>query len=134
MSKAPIFVALFLLPLNIAFAAVDVPADVDATDATRCGINVRHENGSVVLEGVVASETPISGSYNMRISGKGGGGSAELVQSGAFEVDSGSSALLGVVSLSPGRYLVTLTIEWDGGATECSEHVAGNSKTLKREL
>lgn len=100
----------------------------------RCEIRVGYEDGSVVLEGLVFARPPVAGSYQMRISKRGGGGGGEIVQGGEFTVQSGSMASLGVVSLSAGSYVAKLKVEWKGVMADCTERVHSDTLTLKRSL
>jgi hypothetical protein len=70
MLKALASVAVLLLPVSLAWAAVNVPANSEGPDSARCEIRVGYHDGNVVLEGLVFSPAPISGSYHMRIPGK----------------------------------------------------------------
>ena len=126
-----------LLPLGVALAGAKLPADdpgAGASETPRCEISIEKDNGSVALEGRVVADPPLSGSYRLRVSKTGGGGSAEIVQSGTFSLTSDTSASLGLVSLSAGNYLAELKVEWKGGTTDCKERVRGGSTSIGREI
>ena len=96
------------------------------SDGTRCEFKIGKRSGMTTLEGVVASQAAISGSYRISVSSVGGGGS-DIDQSGAFSAKPGQTVSLGVVSMggTPGRYAADLTVTWNGGSTHCTEHVDG---------
>jgi hypothetical protein len=131
-----------LLPLSMAWAAgalpaggntVPTPAERAAAKLPRCEIRVDDRGDNVVLEGLVFTRAPVSGSYQLRISQKGGGGSSDIVQSGDFSIGSGETGSLGIVSLSMStkRYVAKLSVQWDDGAPDCK---AGAPKSAKQKL
>ena len=132
--------AAVLVPFGVAAAAIgSLPEGPDLETNgggkfPRCEIRVGYEDGSVVLEGFVFARPPVTGSYQMRISKKGGGGTAEIVQGGEFTVQSGLVASLGVVALSRGSYFAELKVEWEGVITDCTERVHTDTLTLRRSL
>jgi hypothetical protein len=62
-----------------------------------------------------------SGSYHLRVSQQSAGDSSNIIQSGEFIAESGSTTSLGTISLSNGvsRYVAKLTVQWDDGAADC---------------
>jgi hypothetical protein len=134
------FLAASLLPFSMAWAAVALdgnnvptPAERAAAKAPRCEIRVEDRGDSIVLEGLVFSRVPVSGSYQLRISQKGGGGSSDIVQNGDFRIGFGETGSLGIVSLSTSTkdYVAKLSVRWDDGAPECK---AGAPKSAKQRL
>ena len=119
-----------LLPLSLAWAALGMPVNGNDTWAQeeqaapvrpRCQLRVDADGESIVLEGVVFARKSVAGSYHLRVSQQNAGGSSDIIQSGDFIVESGSTASLGTVSLSNGvsRYVAKLTVQWDDGAADC---------------
>jgi hypothetical protein len=100
---------------------------VDASQPVRCEIQVKEHGNSVTLEGVVFAKTAIEGSYQLRVSKSGGGGSSNINQSGDFSAGPGQPSTLGIVTLGgdDGSYVARLTVTWDGGSIECTERVGG---------
>jgi hypothetical protein len=101
---------------------------VDASQPVRCEIQVVKEHGNnVTLEGVVFAKTAIEGSYQLRVSKSGGGGSSNINQTGDFSAGPGEPSTLGTVTLGGdgGSYVARLTVTWDGGSIECTERVGG---------
>jgi hypothetical protein len=131
-----------LLPLSLAWAALGMPVNGNGTGAQEeqtaplrphCQLRIDDDGESIVLEGVVFARRSASGSYDLRVSQQSAGGSSDIVQSGDFIVESGSTASLGTVSLSNGitRYVARLTVQWDDGAADC---VAEAPKRRKAKL
>jgi hypothetical protein len=121
--------ALLVLPAVLGLGAVGaskVDAGAGGSQPVRCEIRVTKHGGSVTLEGVVVGRTSIQGSYTLRVSKSGGGGSSDIDQSGNFSAVSGASTTIGVVSLGGGgSYVAKLKVTADGRTTECTERVAG---------
>jgi CsgH protein len=119
-----------LLPLSLAWGAMGMPVNGNGTfpdegDTTplrpRCQLLIDDDGDSIVLEGVVFTRRPAWGSYQLRVSQESAGGSSDIVQSGDFMVEPGSTASLGTVSLLNGvsRYVAELTVQWNDGAADC---------------
>jgi hypothetical protein len=100
---------------------------VDASQSIRCEIQVKEHGNAVALEGVVFAKNAVEGSYQLRVSKTGGGGSSDINQSGDFSAGPGEPSTLGTVTLGGdgGSYIARLTVTWDGGAIECTERVGG---------
>jgi hypothetical protein len=123
--------AALLLPLSLAWGALSRPVNGNGTWAeeeqtaplrSRCQLRVDDDGESIVLEGVMFARRSASGSYQLRVSQQSAGGGSDIVQSGDFLVESGSTASLGTVSLPNGvsrRYIAELTVQWDDGAADC---------------
>lgn len=125
------------MPLSLAWGAVALPVEAGngptaerATPEARCEIRVDDRDDSVVLEGLVFAPEPVSGSYQLRISQKGGGGSSDIVQSGDFNIESGQTGSLGIVSFSMGtrHYVAKLSVQWDDGAPDCKAEAPKSTK------
>jgi hypothetical protein len=119
-----------LLPLSLAWGALGMPVNGNGTWAEeeqaaplgpRCQLRLKDYGETIVLEGIVFARRPASGSYQLRVSQESAGGSSDIVQSGDFIVETGSTASLGTVSLANGvsRYVAELTVQWDDGAADC---------------
>jgi hypothetical protein len=122
-----------LLPLGAAWAAVGGAHEpLEGTPLPRCEIRIERDGGSVVLEGLVFTDAPMSGSYEMHVSQSGGGNSSDITQGGEFSIGAGSSESLGVVSLAgSGGYTARLSVEWDSGSIDCEERVGGKRVGLE---
>ncbi len=121
-----ISLAAALLPLSFAWGAAassDVPPPAD-TDGPSCDLRVARQGGSLVLEGLVFTPAPASGSYELEISQGGYAGGSDIRQGGDFEVAPGEDGSLGIVSLpARGAYAATLIVHWHDGAPDCTRHV-----------
>jgi hypothetical protein len=104
-----------------------VGAGPSASQPIRCEIQIKERGQSVALEGVVFANAAVEGSYHLRVSKSGGGGSSDINQSGDFSAGPGESSTLGTVMLGGdgGSYTANLTVTWDGGSVECTERVRG---------
>ena len=131
--KGPL--AVWLLPAALGIGAAGtihgsierVGAGPTASQPLRCEIQVQERGNSVALQGLVFAKTAIEGSYQLRVSKSGGGGSSDINQSGDFSAGPGEPSTLGTVSLGGdgGSYVARLTVTWDGGSIECTERVGG---------
>lgn len=111
----------------LAGGAVAVGHVEAATTGMTCRIDIKERSGTTVLEGVVVSKSPISGSYDLVITKSGGGGSSDINQSGQFDAAAGSETSLGTVMLGgdAGRYKAKLTVRAGDRAVECREQAGG---------
>jgi hypothetical protein len=121
----------WFVPAALGLGVIGVMASgserVDASQPLRCEIQVKERGNSVALQGVVFAKTAIEGSYLLRVSKSGGGGSSDINQSGDFSAGPGEPSTLGTVSLGGdgGSYVARLMVTWDGGSIECTERVGG---------
>jgi len=129
-----------LLPLSLAWGAAGISVNDSSVDGylaepmlPRCELRADDSGENIVLEGFVFARKPVSGSYQLRVSQRGTGGSSDIVQSGEFNIESDSTGSLGIVSLSKGtsRYEAKLEVQWDEGAPDC---MAGAPKRVKQRL
>ncbi len=99
-----------------------------AGDEMHCEIAVEEQAGRVTLEGFVDAASSISGSYELLVTNKGGGGSSDIWQGGEFSAKSGTRTPLGTVVLAGdgGSYTAKLKIKWDGKSAECRKSVRGS--------
>ena len=88
---------------------------------TTCEIKAASDGGMLALQGVVHAGIAISGSYQMRVSGQGPGGSSNLNQGGQFNAGAGEAVTLGQVMVdnSGGTYDVTLSLDTNAGRVDC---------------
>jgi hypothetical protein len=99
--KGPL--AIWLVPAALgvgAIGAIDgsierAGAGSNASQPIRCEIQVKEHGNSVALEGVVFTKAAIEGSYQLRVSKSGGGGSSDINQSGDFSAGPGEPSTVG---------------------------------------
>ena len=113
---------LLVLALPLAPLAAAQPILAEASADVQCLIRVEPSNDGVELEGVVASKTPLSGTYRFDVRKTGSAGTADSVQSGTFEAQSGEEVIGNVsLSLEPGAtYDAELVLEWNGSEASCT--------------
>ena len=91
------------------------------SQSTTCEIKAASNGGMLALQGVVHAGMALSGSYQMRVSGQGPGGSSNLNQGGQFNAAAGEAVTLGqvIVDNSGGTYDVMLSIDSAVGKVDC---------------
>lgn len=123
MWKLVFVLALPFVPLAAAYSGdSEAPDRSGAAADVQCLIRVTPMAGGVELEGVVASEAPLSGTYQFDVRKSGPAGTSSSAQSGDLEVHSGEETV-GHVGLGLERgasYDAKLVVQWDGGETSCS--------------
>jgi hypothetical protein len=122
MWKLLFVLALPLAPVAAIYGGAPVSqVQAQASAEVECEIRTRTTSGGVELEGVVASETPISGSYEFDVRKAGTAGTSNSAQSGDFEMQSGEEVIGHVgLSLEQGAsYKAKLVVQWPGGETTC---------------
>jgi hypothetical protein len=94
------------------------------SEPTTCEIRVASNGGMLAIQGVVNGGIALSGSYQMRVSGQGPGGSTNLNQGGQFNAGAGEAVTLGQVMVdnSGGTYDVVLSIDSAEGKVDCQGH------------
>jgi hypothetical protein len=86
----------------------------------------RSDRGAVTLQPIVSTSSAISGSYRLRVTKRGRGGSSHIDQSGDFSASPRESKVLGLVTLAGGgAYDARLTVHAGWRTVECSERVGG---------
>lgn len=94
---------------------------VQASSEVECKIRTTTTASGVELEGVVASGTPISGTYEFDVRKAGSAGTSNSAQSGDFDMQSGEE-VIGQVGLGleqGASYEAKLVVQWPGGETTC---------------
>ncbi len=93
----------------------------------RCEIEVKPLGGGVELQGVVYSNAPVSGAYQLQVSKSGNGSSSNINQGGNFDAKPDQPAKLGIVRLGGdgGSYQAKLKVTWNGEEIECEKTVGG---------
>src|SRR5690606_25543484 len=94
---------LFVLALPLApMAAAHTLASEDSADV-QCHIRANTTGGGIELEAVVASEMPLSGTYQFHVRKAGSAGTSSSAQSGDFDTVSGEAVIGNVgLGLEPG--------------------------------
>jgi hypothetical protein len=93
----------------------------------RCTIETLSRGGAVELSALVSAPRDLNGSYRLRISKDGGGGSADIDQSGEFSVVAGERAVVSSVSLGgDGTYTAKLSVTANGRTVDCSKRTGGS--------
>lgn len=116
--------ALFL-GLSLAALAAAAMAQTAETPAEplRCEVALDAIQGGTRIEGRVISATPVSGTYEMQITSRMGGGRASITQSGEFSARPGAPALLGETEMrgAPGSHQVALELRVGSRRLSCAE-------------
>ncbi len=114
--------ALFIALAGAALGAL--PASTAVAHGPRsaeCTIDVARTHHGLRFDALARSRTRASGEYELVITKSGRGGSADIVQGGAFQLGAGEENLLGSSELSldrGGRYRARLVL-WDGDRVVC---------------
>lgn len=113
---------LFVLALPLApMAAAHTVASEDSADV-ECQIRANSTGSGIELEAVVASKTPLSGTYRFDVSKAGSAGTSSSAQSGDFDAVSGE-AVIGHVGLgleSDATYDAELVVRWNDHEAKCA--------------
>lgn len=113
---------LFVLALPLApMAAAHTVASEDSADV-QCQIRAKSVGGGINLEAVVASETPLSGTYQFDVRKAGHAGTSSSAQSGDFDGVSGEAVVGHVgLGLEPGAtYDAELVVRWNDHEAKCN--------------
>ncbi len=91
------------------------------SEPVRCEIQTSSANGMVTLQGVVHSNVALSGTYQFRVTGSGGGNSSNISQGGYFTAGPEGAVTLGSVMLggSAANYDATLELMANGKTIAC---------------
>lgn len=116
--------------LAVALAATGIAATAAITglqagpkvtkDDPACEIRASRVSGGVLLEAVVVSAKPVSGTYEFSVRNDSPAGSSSTSQSGEFEIRPGTETVLSEVALSDGGSAkADLRLSWPGGEAAC---------------
>lgn len=116
MWKLLFVLALPLVPVAAAHTVASEDTDV------QCLIRAKPMGGGIELEAVVASQTPLSGTYQFDVRKAGSAGTSSSAQSGDFEAVSGEAVVGNVdLGLEPGAtYDAELVVRWNDHETKCA--------------
>ena len=113
---------LFVLALPLApMAAAHTVASQDSADV-QCEIRAKPMAGGMELEAVVASGTPLSGTYQFDVRKSGHAGTSSSAQSGDFDAVAGE-AVVGHVGLGleqGATYDAQLVVRWNDHEAKCA--------------
>lgn len=90
-------------------------APVHEVAPVSCDVRATRTANGVLIEAVAHADEAIDGEYSLVIRKTGGGGSADIEQSGPFAARAGSSVTLGGAELSRGYYSAELVLFDDAG-------------------
>ena len=113
---------LFVLALPLApMAAAHTMASDDSADV-QCQIRAKPMTGGIELEAVVASGTPLSGTYQFDVRKAGHAGTSSSAQSGDFDAVAGEAVVGNVgLGLEPGAtYDAELVVRWNDHEAKCA--------------
>jgi len=85
------FLAILMLGLGVTASGYTSAASAP----TSCEIKTASNGGMLAIQGVVHAGIALSGSYQLRVSGEGPGGSSDLSQGGQFNAGAGEAVTLG---------------------------------------
>lgn len=115
-----------LAALGVVAAAAGSGENAQAAGSLICKIEVTQAAGGVELEALVSALRDTSGSYRLSVAKSGGGGSANINQSGGFDVKGGAPRVVSTVGLGgDGRYTARLSVTAEGRTVECTRRVGG---------
>ncbi len=115
-----------LAALGVVAAAAGSGQSAKAPGSLTCDIEVNQAASGVELQALVSALRDTSGSYRLSVAKSGGGGSANINQSGGFDVRGGAPRVVSTVSLGgDGRYSARLSVTAEGRTVECTRHVGG---------
>lgn len=93
-----------------------------ASAGLRCAIQVSKSGDGVDLAGVVYGASGVSGEYTLKITKRGGGGSAAINQDGDFTTGSDGKAVLSLASLGgDGSFSAEFRVTSSAGSASCSK-------------
>lgn len=122
-------IALGLAAATVSAAACGVPASqahtvTTANDAPlRCEIIREASRGGTRIEARVVTDHAVTGTYEMSLTSRSGGGRTSIRQGGEFEAAPGEPAILSQSRLpgSPSAHSVDLTVRADGQRLSCTD-------------
>jgi hypothetical protein len=115
-----------LAALGVVAAGAGSSESATAAAPLTCEIEVHQAAGGVELQALVSTTRDTSGSYRLSVAKSGGGGSANIKQSGGFDVRGGNSRVVSSVILGgDGRYTARLSLTAEGRTVECARRIGG---------
>lgn len=85
-----------------------------------CALTARPTSGGTYVEGILTTNGPVNGSYDLRISSSGQGGGATIRQSGDVSARAGETVVLGSSQLvGTDRLNLSMTVSSNGRTTTC---------------
>jgi hypothetical protein len=103
------------------------PSPAASPGPLRCEIRIVPAGGMIAVSAVVHADAAATGTYALRLSGGGSGGSSNISQGGPFAVEPGAPVTVGnMVIGAGGRYDAVLEIAADGTKITCAEHIGGS--------
>lgn len=114
-----------LVALAGAAVAAHANGAIAGSGGLACGISKTHDQGMLVVEGVVQSPTALSGDYRFSLKSSGGGGSTNINQGGPFMAPGGDAVSVGRVMVGANaRVAVDFTVSTGGKTFDCSQDIA----------
>jgi predicted nucleic acid-binding Zn ribbon protein len=113
---------LFVLALPLApIAAAHTVASQDSADV-QCEIRANPTGNGIELEAIVASGTPLTGTYQFDVRKSGHAGTSSSAQSGDFDAVAGEAVIGHVgLGLEPGAtYDAELVVRWNDHEAKCA--------------
>ncbi|MDX2287763.1 MAG: curli-like amyloid fiber formation chaperone CsgH [Hyphomicrobiaceae bacterium] len=105
--------------------AVSQATNAEPAPQVSCTIKTSRHAGAVALEALIRSPNAVAGSFAFTVAKSGGGGSANIEQTGEF-IGTGQWNLVADVQLGgDGDYVARLKVKLGGRTIECSERVKG---------
>ena len=91
----------------------------------QCEISVSQGQYGTTYEGIVHADHAAHGTYAMKISKRGSGGSSMINQSGDFSLRAGDSETVGRATFggSPSRVNAELSVRWNGQTLTCDTDI-----------
>lgn len=126
LSRLPLFATLAALALATTGVVIGAGQASAASDPVRCEIATSSDHSTLAIEGVVHSDTALSGSYRFNVVSSGPSGSSNISQGGMFQATPNAPVSLGRVMLgSAGAvYDVNLAITANGSSFQCQDRIA----------
>lgn len=89
----------------------------------QCGYTLRYDMGGMLMEGRIASDVPVSGTYEIRVLRRAAGGVALVTTSGTFAVALGSPATTGTIHFGDAHALqdIQMVLRFRGKRWPCPE-------------
>lgn len=97
-------------------------ANSNQTSPIACGVNTVSDRGMMSVEGILQSQTALTGEYRFSLRSQSNGGSSNISQGGGFSADAGATITLGKVMVSPDSHLnIDFEVSAGGKKYDCSQ-------------